>query len=225
MMAHHLHHHIHHALFIPMKGTKFVTESVKNAYGVTARQVRAWRRKSAPAPIVQVSERVEALASQTRTPKGGDVNNVVTAVLGERSSHPFRRRASMGSLQVRSLRTCFGGCAAGLMAGLALSSCSVASPQRVNFPLTVHKDKLLPLGDPNRKQGGYGEAIAVNWSPDGSRIAAASTYGGTLTVWNSSGHRLQEIPVVGGGPAYSGSIAFAGGGAVSPTATLLRLGA
>ena len=56
-----------------------------------------------------------------------------------------------------------------------------------------------------------GAAVAVAWASDGSAIAAASDYGGVLTVWDSNGHRIQQITVTGGGPALGGSIAFVAG--------------
>ena len=49
-----------------------------------------------------------------------------------------------------------------------------------------------------------GAAVAVAWASDGSAIAAASDYGGVLTVWDSNGHRIQQITVTGGGPALGG---------------------
>ena len=38
-----------------------------------------------------------------------------------------------------------------------------------------------------------GAATAVAWSPDGSRLAAASNYGEDLTVWDASGHIISQF--------------------------------
>ena len=56
-----------------------------------------------------------------------------------------------------------------------------------------------------------GAAVAVAWASDGSAIAAASQYGGVLTVWDSNGHRINQITRAGGGPTVYGSIAFVAG--------------
>ena len=49
------------------------------------------------------------------------------------------------------------------------------------------------------------------WSPDGSRLAAASDFGGTITVWDRSGRQISQFKRNGGGPALGGWIAFAAG--------------
>jgi WD40 repeat protein len=56
-----------------------------------------------------------------------------------------------------------------------------------------------------------GEAVAVTWSADGKAIAAASNYGGDLTVWDRSGRVINQFKRIGGGPALEGSIAFVHG--------------
>jgi WD40 repeat protein len=56
-----------------------------------------------------------------------------------------------------------------------------------------------------------GAAVAVTWSADGSSIAAASNHGGVLTVWDRSGHVVNQIRRVGGGPTLEGSLTFAHG--------------
>jgi WD40 repeat protein len=58
-----------------------------------------------------------------------------------------------------------------------------------------------------------GAAVAVAWSPDGSALAAASDYGGELTVWDRNGHVVKRITRVGGGPTLWGSLAFINGSA------------
>lgn len=56
-----------------------------------------------------------------------------------------------------------------------------------------------------------GAAVAVAWSADGSSLAAASNYGGVLTVWDRAGHVVNQIRRVGGGPTLGGSLTFAHG--------------
>jgi WD40 repeat protein len=53
-----------------------------------------------------------------------------------------------------------------------------------------------------------GAAVAVAWSSDGSDLAAASNYGGTLTVWNRTGRLVNQFLRKGGGPALSGGLAL-----------------
>ena len=53
-----------------------------------------------------------------------------------------------------------------------------------------------------------GSAVAVTWSADGSALAAASNYGGVLTVWDRAGHLVRQIQRIGGGPTLGGSLAF-----------------
>ncbi len=52
-----------------------------------------------------------------------------------------------------------------------------------------------------------GGAVAVAWSSDGS-LAAASNYGGVITVWDPSGHLISQFKRNGGGPALGRAIAF-----------------
>jgi hypothetical protein len=46
---------------------------------------------------------------------------------------------------------------------------------------------------------------------DSSRLAAASDYGGVLTMWNRTGHLVNRIRRDGGGPTLWGSLAFVQG--------------
>ena len=54
----------------------------------------------------------------------------------------------------------------------------------------------------------FGAVVALAWSPDGERLAAASAYGGRLTVWDRSGRKVVQIIRYGGGPTLGGSITF-----------------
>ncbi|MGC1445915.1 MAG: WD40 repeat domain-containing protein [Xanthobacteraceae bacterium] len=56
-----------------------------------------------------------------------------------------------------------------------------------------------------------GVATAVAWSPDGSRLAAASAYGEDLTVWDNSGSVVNRIKRIGGGLYVDNSLAFVSG--------------
>jgi WD40 repeat protein len=56
-----------------------------------------------------------------------------------------------------------------------------------------------------------GTAVAVAWSADGSALAAASDFGGVLTVWDRNGHLINQFKRIGGGPTLGGSIAFVAG--------------
>ncbi len=67
-------------------------------------------------------------------------------------------------------------------------------------------------------------ATAVAWSNDGSRLAAASFYGGVLTVWDSTGHRINEFRRSGRGPYPGNSLAF-GNNAGTLLVTVPRPGA
>ncbi|MGH6987399.1 MAG: WD40 repeat domain-containing protein [Caulobacteraceae bacterium] len=86
----------------------------------------------------------------------------------------------------------------------AISTCGCSSPkvQSQNFPFKVKEE--FEVSTP-------GAAVAVNWSPDGSRLAAASDYGGVLTVWDASGHRVSQMQKIGGGPNLWGSLSFVRG--------------
>jgi WD40 repeat protein len=77
-----------------------------------------------------------------------------------------------------------------------------ASQQPQSFSLRIEKEFDLPTP---------GAAVAVTWASDGSALAAASDYGGTITVWDSSGRQISQIKRIGGGPALGGSIAFING--------------
>jgi WD40 repeat protein len=68
------------------------------------------------------------------------------------------------------------------------------------FPFIVRRESTLET---------QGAALAVAWSPDGSKLAAASDYGNTLSVWSRLGKPLVKINRPGEGPEVSGSIAFA----------------
>jgi WD40 repeat protein len=54
-------------------------------------------------------------------------------------------------------------------------------------------------------------AVALAWSRDGSALAAAGNYGSTLTVWDTSGHLINQIARSGDGPALGGALAFVEG--------------
>lgn len=56
-----------------------------------------------------------------------------------------------------------------------------------------------------------GWGVAVAWSMDGSRLAAASQYGDVLTIWDQTGHLVNRINRYGGGPTLEGSLAFVQG--------------
>lgn len=56
-----------------------------------------------------------------------------------------------------------------------------------------------------------GAGVAVAWSTDGTRLGAASQYGGVLTVWDQTGHLVNRIQRNGGGPTLGGSLAFVQG--------------
>jgi WD40 repeat protein len=72
-----------------------------------------------------------------------------------------------------------------------------------NLPIKVEKD--FDVQTP-------GAAVAVAWSADGTRLAAASDYDGTFTIWDQSGHLIKRIAHIGGGgPALNGSLAFLDG--------------
>jgi WD40 repeat protein len=69
-------------------------------------------------------------------------------------------------------------------------------------PLNFHEE--MDLATP-------GAAVAVAWSADGSALAAASNFGGVLTVWDRAGHLVNQIRRIGGGPTLGGSLAFVHG--------------
>jgi hypothetical protein len=56
-----------------------------------------------------------------------------------------------------------------------------------------------------------GAAVAVAWSSDSSTLAAASSYGGVLTVWDGNGRLVNQFKRTGDGPALGGSLAFVEG--------------
>jgi len=93
---------------------------------------------------------------------------------------------------------------AGLAACIATAACTrIPDPQSFNFPLTVRKERVLRTSS---------DPVAVAWSADGSRIAAAIEYGSQIVVWDRSGRRLYEFPVgPGTGPNVQGSLAFGEG--------------
>ncbi len=83
--------------------------------------------------------------------------------------------------------------------------------ENVNFPLTVKRELDLKIDSHDAAVFTQPRTVvAVAWSPDGSKIAAASNYGGTLTVWDSAGRTLNQIQT-SDGPNLAGSIAFAHG--------------
>lgn len=56
-----------------------------------------------------------------------------------------------------------------------------------------------------------GGAVAVTWSADGSALAAASSYGNVMTVWNREGHVINQMQRPGAGPVLGRSLAFVSG--------------
>lgn len=54
-----------------------------------------------------------------------------------------------------------------------------------------------------------GTTVAVAWSPDGSRIAAASDWNGIITIWDNAGRQLQSYRVPIDNAPLGGSLAFA----------------
>ena len=56
-----------------------------------------------------------------------------------------------------------------------------------------------------------GAGVAVTWSPDGAAIAAASNFGGHISVWDGQGHPINQFDVRVQGPVLGGSIAFVDG--------------
>lgn len=56
-----------------------------------------------------------------------------------------------------------------------------------------------------------GAGTAVSWAPDGSELAAASWYGGDLTVWDKAGSVISTFKRFGGGPYVFNSLAFING--------------
>lgn len=106
--------------------------------------------------------------------------------------------------------------AAAWVASLAVTACGAGASHEqnasVNFPLTIKKE--LALRAPSQDTALFSSPdtpLAIAWSPHGTRIAAASNYGGTLTVWDSSGRLISQAKRMGNGPVLDGSIAFADG--------------
>jgi WD40 repeat protein len=93
-----------------------------------------------------------------------------------------------------------------LLAIIALQLCLEASPVAAAHSESFPMKTALTLDLPTP-----GVAVAVAWSRDGSTLAAASDYGGVLTVWDKTGRLLNQIRRAGGGPTLWGSIAFANG--------------
>ncbi|MGH7023089.1 MAG: WD40 repeat domain-containing protein [Caulobacteraceae bacterium] len=88
-----------------------------------------------------------------------------------------------------------------LAACVAIASCSKAQVESINFPLNVQKE--MDLSTPSA-------VVAVAWSPDGSKIAAASDFGDLLTIWDASGKKLNKINI-GNGPYLEDSLSFVDG--------------
>lgn len=122
----------------------------------------------------------------------------------QRGGTPAKSSGAAGRRRARRsrFRIVIVGSAAALAVCVVVASCSRVNIDSVNFPFTLKKE--MELSTP-------GGAVALAWSPDGSRIAAASDYGQTLTVWDSSGRQLKEMHRNGGGPILERSIAFANG--------------
>jgi WD40 repeat protein len=93
------------------------------------------------------------------------------------------------------------GCGAGLWSVIADFSSATGAAQSGGISLSVHKE--FDLATP-------GAAVAVAWSIDGSRLAAASNYGSDMTVWDGSGRLINKFKL-GGGPTVGGSLEFIGG--------------
>jgi WD40 repeat protein len=84
-----------------------------------------------------------------------------------------------------------------------LGACSPIATRSANFPLEIRREYEVRTP---------GAAVAVAWSPDGSRLVAASNFGSNFTVWTSTGRLLEQYTKHGGGPHLTGDIAFADGG-------------
>jgi WD40 repeat protein len=56
-----------------------------------------------------------------------------------------------------------------------------------------------------------GGAVAVAWSPDGSRLVAAGAYGVSAAVWSALGKKLSQFNFPANGPVLNGSIGFVSG--------------
>lgn len=85
-----------------------------------------------------------------------------------------------------------------LITAFAVLAC-VAAGEAAAAPLSVTKEKLLETP---------GAAVAVAWSGDSSTLAAASEFGGTLSVWTREGELLRRISRAGAGPVSGASIAL-----------------
>jgi WD40 repeat protein len=88
------------------------------------------------------------------------------------------------------------------IAAIFTNGCSNPHSGDRNFPVEIKRDFDVQTS---------GAAVAVTWSPDGTRLAAASDYGEILSVWDNAGHPVQQIKRAGDGPILEGSIAFAHG--------------
>jgi len=68
------------------------------------------------------------------------------------------------------------------------------------FSLTVRREMDLHV---------FLGGVAVAWSPTGSKLAIASNYGGTLSIWDAGGNKEYEITHIGGGgPVLGHSLGF-----------------
>jgi WD40 repeat protein len=92
-----------------------------------------------------------------------------------------------------------------LAAGVWITTTSVPSAwSKASAAASLNVREEFDLATP-------GAAVAVTWSADGSALAAASNYGGVLTVWDRAGHLVNQIRRIGGGPTLGGSLAFVHG--------------
>jgi len=92
-----------------------------------------------------------------------------------------------------------------VLAAVACMACpAVGAAAEPSAGLSVQVSSESELSTP-------GAGVAVAWSMDGSRLAAASQYGNVLTIWDRTGRLVNRIIRDGGGPTLGGSLAFAQG--------------
>ena len=80
------------------------------------------------------------------------------------------------------------GLAAALVLSLSAPACSRV--EGINFPLTVQKVLVIPT--PTGWMQPSNQAVAVAWSPNGSKIAAATRFGTEISVWDDRGRLLSH---------------------------------
>jgi WD40 repeat protein len=75
---------------------------------------------------------------------------------------------------------------------------------------TLSLSTSLGTGAPIGLGAARGAVVALAWSPDGQRLAAASDYGDSLTVWDSTGRKLTQFrnEAVDGPALAGGALVF-----------------